>query len=89
MKRVITEDDEVRGMAERLGAWPAIEASIAQGRSGSLVAGPWISATPQMGLVALETSDPLEAALLVAAIAAHLGGLQSLGFATPEPPVTH
>lgn len=89
MKQALRDDAEVQALAERMGAWPAIEASIRSGHSGSLIIGPWIFAYFMDGLVAIETSNPIEAAMLAAGIAAHLGGPITAGFASPQPPTAH
>lgn len=60
MKQALNDDTQVQALCERLGAWPAITASIAAGHSGVVAVGAWVIGYFSDGLAAIETSDPLE-----------------------------
>lgn len=89
MKRAIRDDAKVQAIAERIGAWPAIQEAIAQGPSGSLIAGDWVIGFFMDGLCAFETSSPMEAVALAGTIARQLGGLTSARLVEPATAPTH
>jgi hypothetical protein len=89
MKRSLRDDAQVQALAERLGAWPAIRDSIRRGHSGALIAGDWVFGYFQDGLLAFETSSPIEAIALAGGIMQHLGGPVSASVARPAVPGTH
>ncbi len=61
MKHVITDDSAVRALAERIGAWPAIERAVKAGHSGVVLAPPWVIGYYADGFIAVEESDPVAA----------------------------
>lgn len=89
MNRFITDDQQVQALAERFGVWATIAAQIAADQSGTLVADGWVFLFFQDGLVALKTDDPVEIAMLTAAVAAHINGPKTYGIGFHKPPVTH
>jgi hypothetical protein len=89
MKRTFNDDSEVRALAERLGAWPTIAASIRRGHSGAVIIGEWVIGYFTDGLIAIEASNPLEAVALAGSIVAHLGGPVGARFTSPAVPSTH
>lgn len=91
MKKAIHDDRQVRRLAKKLGAWPAIAESIAKGHSGSLIAsnGLWVFGYFLDGLVALQADNPLEQAELALMMASRLPGPVTPGLAVPSCPTEH
>lgn len=90
MKQAIQDDRIVRKLTQKKGAWSTIAESIAQGHSGSLVtADNWVFGYFEDGLIAIEASDPLEAAALQLDIGKHIGGPLTFGLAEPSWPTEH
>lgn len=67
MKRIITDDSQVKDLCQRLGVWPAVAAQQKAG-SGVLLAGGWVVAYYPDGLAAVEASNTADAAFLMASL---------------------
>ena len=89
MNRIITDDQQVQALAERLGVWTTIAEQLAADRAGSLVADGWFFTFFQDGLVALKTDNPAEQAMLMAAVPAQINGPTTYGIGFHKPPATH
>ncbi len=89
MKQALNDDRQVQALCERLGAWPAISASIAAGHSGVLTVGAWVVGYFSDGLAAVEASDPLEQATLAARMSGLIGGPRSLRVERCQKPAVH
>lgn len=88
MKQALNDDTQVQALCERLGAWPAISASIAAGHSGVVAVGAWVIGYFADGLAAVETSDPLEQAALMARMSGVIQ-LQGVRLEPIEQPAVH
>ncbi|WP_157633704.1 hypothetical protein [Thioflavicoccus mobilis] len=66
---VLSDDQEVRALAQRLGVWPAIQRNIADGHSGAIEAEHWVITFHDDGLVAIKSDNAaLRRAILAAAV---------------------
>lgn len=89
MKRALNDDKQVQALCERLGAWPAISASIAAGHSGVVTVGAWVIGYFSDGLAAVEASNPLEQATIAARMSGLIGGPHGFRVETIQRPTTH
>lgn len=87
--RIIIDDQQVQALAERLGVWSIIAEQRAADQSGALVADGWFFAFFPDGLTAFRSDDPGEHAILMALVAAHIGGPTTCGIGFHKPPATH
>jgi hypothetical protein len=89
MKQAINDDAQVQALCERLGAWPAISASIAAGHSGVVTAGAWVVGYFSDGLAAVEASNPLEQAAIAARMSGLIGGPRGFRVERCQTPAVH
>lgn len=89
MKQAINDDRQVQALCERLGAWPAISASIAAGHSGVVTVGAWVIGYFADGLAAVETSNPLEQATIAVRMSGLIGGPHGFRVERVRKPTAH
>lgn len=89
MRQAINDDVQVQALCERLGAWPAISASIAAGHSGVVTAGAWVIGYFSDGLAAVEASNPLEQATIAARMSGLIGGPHGFRVEQCQKPAVH